>query len=915
MKYSTISGQTPTIPLTDDHEDGTWLTTDIYVGELFINSADGLAWFRADSGIVPISGTGGSASFIGDYVNISGGTFSGVVFAPTFSANGITSSYIVADTYDGGIFNGTFVGDGSALTGIISNWLGGTISLPSQFLNQFTLTNDTFLDGQIYTNNANIQFNDDIYVMGGKGVSASYFIGDGSMLTNIPAGTYSDIWTISGSVSNYNIIFDRNNGTSYTVDLETMFGTSSNMTNIIWDGTTNELTALFGDGTQIVTPINEFNNISVYNSVNADEVYANNFYGTFNGTFSNDIYTISATLSGTDAVFTRTDGASYSLDLSSFTPGGGGGATQSLSEVLLVGNDTGASDIILSETGGIYSTQIVGPTANVFSAGYKFHDIGGWAPRIETSYNNNTNFIQVEDSDTYISNRQTNLPSIDKEGLITVNPNDIIITTSDLVAGDFGKVLVEHDQVQTQVYNNTTNNTSTITQSEYENLISTSIAGVTPSGDVMSSYSRTWGNSTQIGSGLNATNTTQTMSANIEAQYDGSHIQNILTATDGTETTFISQRYYEMVVSGSLANFKGIEYLNDYSANYSGRSLVDKDYVDGAISGSGAASTETIFTYGGVTGDREFNTNNTTTTSATLLYVYADADGTLPEDYNWINGAEVGDQIKIGSLTLNQFIVYKITSKTYDISNTFFTFGISVLQENSLTTLVASSTYYISYESIYKHDVLNTSTIPGYRRVSNTQKTYRMTRPFTGFSSGSTLINGESIYTHSFFCLPGSKINEIAFRIQTAGAAGLGLAACRVLIYRSKLNANGEIVGGDLELDTGINISTLSPGIKVVTGLNHTLSTLTYKNQYFIGLRNYQTGTLSVKSSPNADTMTWYSEISTSGTTMERDNGWFFTIPFANATPVAMPATSSITPSISTVAPADTLIYMGFSAT
>jgi hypothetical protein len=810
QKYSTIPGQAPTIPLTDDHEDGTWLTTDLYVGELFLNTADGKAWFRAEDGIIQISGTGGSASFIGDYVNIAGGTFSGVVYAPTFSANGITASYIIADIFEGGTFNGAFTGDGSGLTGIDADWLGGTVSNPSQFLNDLTLSGDTFLDGPIYTNNSFIDIRDNVNISGGAGVSASFFIGDGSGLTNIPVGTYSNTFTTGASASGYIISFERNDGATYTVDIEGMFGTSSNMTNVVWDDTNNTLTLIFGDGTQIAVPISTFDNLSVYGAVNADEVYANDFYGgvfhgTFDGTYSNDIYTTGATLSGTTAIFDRTDGVTYSLDLSSFA-GGGGGATPSLTTVLTAGNETGANDIILSDTGSIYSSQIAGPTANVFSAGYKFHDIGGWAPRIETSHNNNTNFIQVEDSETYISNRQTNLPSIDNQGLITISPVIVEMRCDDVVAGDFGTVKINDYQIQTQVYNGTTNNTSTFTQGEYENLITTSIAGITPSGDVMSSYARTWGNSAQIGSGLNATNTTQTMSANIEAQYDGSHIQNFLSATDGTDSTGIIQRYYEIVTYGDVATFRGIEYLNDYSANYSSRSLVDKDYVDSAIAlGPGGA-----------------------------------------------------------------------------------TASISVIQ---------------------------TSVIPGYRRVSNTQKTYRMTRPFTGFTAGTLTVIGESIYTHSFFCEPGSKINEIAFRIQSAGAAGLGLAACRVLIYRSKLNANGEIVGGDLELDTGVNISTLSAGIKVVTGLNHTLSNLTYKDQYFMAFRNFQTGSLSVKSQANGDTMTWYSEISTSGTTMERDNAWYFSAPFANATPAAMPATSSNAFTTTTVAPIDTLIYMGFSAT
>jgi hypothetical protein len=82
-----------------------------------------------------------------------------------------------------------------------------------------------------------------------------------------------------------------------------------------------------------------------------------------------------------------------------------------------------------------------------------------------------------------------------------------------------------------------------------------------------------------------------------------------------------------------------------------------------------------------------------------------------------------------------------------------------------------------------------------------------------------------------------------------------------------------------------------------------------------MALRNFQSGALSVKSQANADTITWYSEFNTSGTTMERDNGWYFAAPFANPTPVAMPGTSSNASTIATVAPVDTLIYMGFSAT
>lgn len=53
-KRSTTGGVVPTIPASDDHTDGSWLTTDIYKGELFINIVDNKTFTRTDSGIVQI---------------------------------------------------------------------------------------------------------------------------------------------------------------------------------------------------------------------------------------------------------------------------------------------------------------------------------------------------------------------------------------------------------------------------------------------------------------------------------------------------------------------------------------------------------------------------------------------------------------------------------------------------------------------------------------------------------------------------------------------------------------------------------------------------------------------------------------------------------------------------------------------
>jgi hypothetical protein len=55
------SGQTFTIPVSNDHTDETWLATDLYIGEIGINVTDDKAYFRSNNGIVQLA-TGTSSS-------------------------------------------------------------------------------------------------------------------------------------------------------------------------------------------------------------------------------------------------------------------------------------------------------------------------------------------------------------------------------------------------------------------------------------------------------------------------------------------------------------------------------------------------------------------------------------------------------------------------------------------------------------------------------------------------------------------------------------------------------------------------------------------------------------------------------------------------------------------------------------
>ncbi len=54
LKRSTTAGATPTVPTSSSHTDGTWVNTDIYEGELFLNTADARLFTRQGSNIKEI---------------------------------------------------------------------------------------------------------------------------------------------------------------------------------------------------------------------------------------------------------------------------------------------------------------------------------------------------------------------------------------------------------------------------------------------------------------------------------------------------------------------------------------------------------------------------------------------------------------------------------------------------------------------------------------------------------------------------------------------------------------------------------------------------------------------------------------------------------------------------------------------
>lgn len=60
IKVSDVSGVTATVPTTNDHTDGSWLNTDIYEGELFLNIVDNILQTRTESGIINLNSASSS---------------------------------------------------------------------------------------------------------------------------------------------------------------------------------------------------------------------------------------------------------------------------------------------------------------------------------------------------------------------------------------------------------------------------------------------------------------------------------------------------------------------------------------------------------------------------------------------------------------------------------------------------------------------------------------------------------------------------------------------------------------------------------------------------------------------------------------------------------------------------------------
>jgi hypothetical protein len=202
IKRATETGVVPTIPTGTTLS--TFTNTDLFVGELFLNTTDENLWVRTDNGILQILNSGYTSSIFA-----TGFTYDNANTLTISNNNGSTLQTSI-NTMTGLTVNGAFsattlFGDGSGLTGINSG--------------------DIFVTGFTY-DNAN-----KLTIVSNSGASLNAFINVMTGLTingAISATTYQNLpidpdnYVTGGTFSSNTLTLDRQNGsvtiTGFTSD-------------------------------------------------------------------------------------------------------------------------------------------------------------------------------------------------------------------------------------------------------------------------------------------------------------------------------------------------------------------------------------------------------------------------------------------------------------------------------------------------------------------------------------------------------------------------------------------------------------------------------------------------------------------------------------------------------------------------
>jgi len=239
IKRATETGVVPTIPTGTTLS--TFTNTDLFVGELFLNTTDENLWVRTDNGILQILNSGFTSSIFA-----TGFTYDNANTLTISNNNGSTLQTSI-NTMTGLTVNGAFsattlFGDGSGLTGINSGDIFVTgftydnankltiVSNSGASLNAFinVMTGLTINGAISATTYQNLPIDPDNYVTGGTFSSNTLTLDRQNGSVTI-TGFTSDIYTTGFTYNNANTLtISDNGGNNYSATINTMTGLTIN---------------------------------------------------------------------------------------------------------------------------------------------------------------------------------------------------------------------------------------------------------------------------------------------------------------------------------------------------------------------------------------------------------------------------------------------------------------------------------------------------------------------------------------------------------------------------------------------------------------------------------------------------------------------------------------------------------------
>jgi hypothetical protein len=548
-------------------------------------------------------------------------------------------------TVNGSVSATTYFGDGSNLTGISSddNYVtggtlnNGTLTLERQngivTITGFTTDLDTYVTGGTVSVSATDSDNS------GK-IGLFYKNSDGIPRT-LP---FEDTFTTGGSYNNSTalITFDKNDGTTYDIDLSTIDVNDTFVTGFTYNEA-NTLTIERNDGINLSTSINTMTGLTVNGTLVVDVISAT----TFTGLTLNDLGDVTTNIPVTpdntyqgellyfDAVSNQWVSGSEYGNLGEVTIWGKKGSAGTIDKgcpVYIVGFDDDIHEVELANATTATTMPVIGFTAedfdnsgvypivtfgkitgldtssattvvNPFGETWEVNDVlymaktDGGLTKFRPSGTNTeiqriAKVLKVSSTSgqLFIFNtaRTAGLPNLTSDYLWVGNGND---TPQEVIRTDVG--------VTTTGFTYNDNNTFTITDDNGGSLSSTinQMSGLTVNGDIEMGNSST----RQIYStGLTDISSIQyaTSGTSIQMRWDGS----------GDSTVFSISNTDFTSISSTKSLYGGISYGDDYSANYDDRSLIDLGYFNSNnryVTGG---------TYNDTTNNINFSGNSTETT-------------------------------------------------------------------------------------------------------------------------------------------------------------------------------------------------------------------------------------------------------------------------------------------------------------